>query len=214
HYPVGSRPAVRRLIGERDLATRPECPAAALNDGVVATFGEAAGKEAPETRPAVRRADEDRRPRPDRGGQVDVRQELDAVAAGKADVPLDADTGCGRGRQAERHCGRGGQQAHRRQATGCPPALSRSVPLGAAGLLQMAVTRRAHIGAAIVVLVGLLLLASSLHLLPANAWELFWPVVLIAIECCSWPASSRAAACTRPSSETRLTPSRFLAASG
>jgi cell wall-active antibiotic response 4TMS protein YvqF len=51
----------------------------------------------------------------------------------------------------------------------------------AAGLLQMAVTRRAHIGAVIVVLVGLLLLASSLHLLPANAWELFWPLVLIAI---------------------------------
>jgi predicted membrane protein len=51
----------------------------------------------------------------------------------------------------------------------------------AAGLLQMAVTRRVHIGAVIVVLVGLLLLASSLHLLPANAWELFWPLVLIAI---------------------------------
>lgn len=51
----------------------------------------------------------------------------------------------------------------------------------AAGALQMAVTRRAHIGAAIVVLVGLILLASSLRLLPANAWALFWPVVLIAI---------------------------------
>ncbi len=51
----------------------------------------------------------------------------------------------------------------------------------AAGVLQMAVTRRAHIGAAIVVLVGLILLAGSLHLLPANAWQLFWPVVLIAI---------------------------------
>ena len=51
----------------------------------------------------------------------------------------------------------------------------------AAGALQMAVTRRAHIGAAIVVLVGLILLAASLNLLPANAWALFWPVVLIAI---------------------------------
>lgn len=50
----------------------------------------------------------------------------------------------------------------------------------AAGVLQMAVTRRAHIGAAIVVLVGLILLAASLHVLPANAWELFWPIVLIA----------------------------------
>ena len=51
----------------------------------------------------------------------------------------------------------------------------------AAGVLQMAVTRRAHVGAAIVVLVGLILLAASLNLLPANAWGLFWPVVLIAV---------------------------------
>jgi predicted membrane protein len=51
----------------------------------------------------------------------------------------------------------------------------------AAGVLQMAVTRRAHVGAAIVVLVGVILLAGSLHLLPANAGELFWPVVLIGI---------------------------------
>jgi len=51
----------------------------------------------------------------------------------------------------------------------------------AAGVLQMAVTHRLHVGAGIVVLVGLILLAASLHLLPANAWELFWPIVLIAI---------------------------------
>lgn len=42
-------------------------------------------------------------------------------------------------------------------------------------------TRRSPAGAAIVVLVGLILLAASLHLLPANAGGLFWPVVLIAI---------------------------------
>jgi predicted membrane protein len=50
-----------------------------------------------------------------------------------------------------------------------------------AGVLQMAVTRSVHVGAAIVVLVGLILLASSLHLLPANAGQLFWPLVLIAV---------------------------------
>ena len=51
----------------------------------------------------------------------------------------------------------------------------------AAGVLQMAVTRSMHVGAGIVVLVGLILLAGSLRLLPANAGELFWPLVLIAI---------------------------------
>jgi predicted membrane protein len=51
----------------------------------------------------------------------------------------------------------------------------------AAGVLQMAVTRRIHLGAVIVVLVGLALLASSLNLLSTNVWQLFWPVVLIAL---------------------------------
>src|SRR5947208_826645 len=50
-----------------------------------------------------------------------------------------------------------------------------------AGVLQMAVTRRANIGAAIVVLVGLILLAATLNVLPPIAWSLFWPLVLIAI---------------------------------
>lgn len=51
----------------------------------------------------------------------------------------------------------------------------------AMGVLQLAIARRASVGAGILVLVGLILLAASLNLLPANAGELFWPLVLIAI---------------------------------
>ena len=51
----------------------------------------------------------------------------------------------------------------------------------AAGVLQMAVSRRAHLGAAITIVVGLVLLAATLNLLSASVWQFFWPVVLIAV---------------------------------
>ena len=51
----------------------------------------------------------------------------------------------------------------------------------AAGLFQVAVTRRLSLGAAVVLVVGLVLLAASLNLLPANTWQLLWPLALIAV---------------------------------
>lgn len=55
------------------------------------------------------------------------------------------------------------------------------VVIVAAGVLQMAVSRRAHLGAAITIVVGLVLLAATLNLLSASVWQFFWPVVLIAV---------------------------------
>lgn len=51
----------------------------------------------------------------------------------------------------------------------------------AAGVLQIAVTRRAHLGAGITIVVGLVLLAATLNLLSANVWQFFWPVALIVV---------------------------------
>lgn len=51
----------------------------------------------------------------------------------------------------------------------------------AAGVLQMAVTRRAHLGATITIVVGLVLLAATLNLLSASVWQFVWPVALIAV---------------------------------
>jgi len=44
HNPVGRRSAILGFGGERDITARPEGPAAALDDDVVATLGEAAGE--------------------------------------------------------------------------------------------------------------------------------------------------------------------------
>lgn len=51
----------------------------------------------------------------------------------------------------------------------------------AAGAFQLVVTRRPSAGPVITIVVGLALLAATLNLLPANVWQLFWPVVLIAV---------------------------------
>ena len=51
----------------------------------------------------------------------------------------------------------------------------------AAGVLQLAVTRRASPGPAIMIGIGIVLLAATLNLVPPSFWQLFWPLVLIAI---------------------------------
>jgi predicted membrane protein len=51
----------------------------------------------------------------------------------------------------------------------------------AAGVLQLVVTPRAYLPASVTVAVGLILLAATTGLLGANVWQVFWPIVLIAV---------------------------------
>lgn len=51
----------------------------------------------------------------------------------------------------------------------------------AVGLVQLLVNPRSYLGPTIIMLVGLLLLGSSLDVYTVNIWDLIWPAVLIVI---------------------------------
>ncbi|MBX5444623.1 DUF5668 domain-containing protein [Sphaerobacter sp.] len=55
------------------------------------------------------------------------------------------------------------------------------VAIIAVGLAQLAASRHTRVVPAILIAIGLVLLASTTGLIPGSIWSLFWPLVLIAI---------------------------------